>query len=219
MRPRAGLRHLVVALAGAVVALASQRALAQTEEKAQGEGLTLAEEKALRALSRPPRYYFRLMGSLMVGEGIRFNNPYRLQTQLGDDAESLSLTAAYVDLGGAVMLGPPDGIQHGGALRFSMSMEGVPQQVLTPSYQILVRGGRRVMAYGRLGTPVIIEPDPNVGLEAAVGGGWFFTAGLALTAELVGDLFYGAGTREVKFTTIPVVSMQLGLTVDYEVFP
>jgi hypothetical protein len=214
----AGLRHVAVALA--VWALVgSVAAIASAQTRPDEEGLSPKEERALRALSRPPRYYFRLMGSLMAGEGIRFNNPYRLQTQLGDDAESLSLTAAYLDLGGAVMLGPPDGFQHGGALHFSVSMEGVPQQVLTPSYQILLRGPRRVMAYGRLGTPVILEPDANVGLEAALGGGFFLTTGFAVAAELVGDLFYGAGTRETKYTTIPVLSFQLGLLVDYEVFP
>jgi hypothetical protein len=40
--------------------------------------------------------------SLAVGRGLRFNNPYRLEKPLGDTAESVSLAATYLDIGGGV---------------------------------------------------------------------------------------------------------------------
>ena len=45
-----------------------------------------------------------------VGDGLRFNNPYRLATILGSQAQSLSRTATYADLGAAVVLGHPETI-------------------------------------------------------------------------------------------------------------
>jgi hypothetical protein len=43
--------------------------------------------------------------------------------------------------------------------------------------------------------------------------------GVGITGELVGNLFYGAGTREVSSAAYPVLSAQVGLTVAYEVLP
>jgi len=38
-------------------------------------------------------------------------------------------------------------------------------------------------------------------------------------SELVGSLYYGAATQDRSVTTIPVLSAQIGLFVDYEVLP
>lgn len=172
----------------------------------------------LRRLSGPPGGYYRVLGSFGFGEGLRFNNPYRLQTQLGYDAESVSATASYVDFGIAASFGRPDGIQKGVALHVSWALTGISQQVFTPSYQMLYRKGR-VLGYGRFGTPLLLSPDPNVGFELAGGVGFFVTAGIAISGELVGDLFYGAGTREVRYAVYPILSGQLGVLIDYEVLP
>src|SRR5215204_3342282 len=46
--------------------------------------------------ARTPRAstgYQHWLGGMYVGKGLRFNNPYRLGTVLGDDAKSLSLSA------------------------------------------------------------------------------------------------------------------------------
>ena len=56
-------------------------------------------------------------------------------------------------------------------------------------------------------------------LEAGVGATWFFLGGFGVAAEMVGDVFYGAGTREKATTTYPVLSGQLGFVVAYEVLP
>lgn len=153
-----------------------------------------------------------------VGEGLRFNNPYRLATVLGSNAESLSLTAAYVDLGGAVFLGDPTGLAQGLAVRTSIALEGVPQSVMTPSYVALHRWGPWGV-YGRAGPTIVLTPDVTWGLEGAAGGLWFPVAGVGIAAELVGDVFYGAGTRDVEVATYPVLSAQLGLWLSWEVLP
>lgn len=162
--------------------------------------------------------YAGLFVTALVGDGLRFNNPYRLATPLGSNAESVSRTAAYFDLGLAMTLGAPSGFQHGVAFRTTVAVEGVPQGVLTPSY-LLWRRWRSWAAYARAGMPLVVSPDVTFGLESGLGGVWFARGGLGLTAELVGDVFYGAGTREAATPAYPVLSGQLGLTVAYEVLP
>src|SRR5215469_10100463 len=82
-----------------------------------------------------------LFATAFVGDGLRFNNPYRLSTVLGSNAQSLSRTAAYADLGGALVLGDPLTLAHGLSLRASIAMAGVPQAVMTPAYLAFHRWG------------------------------------------------------------------------------
>ena len=162
--------------------------------------------------------YFHTFGSLSFGDGLRFNNPYRLSKELGNSAESLSLTASYFDIGLGAVYGRPDGLAHGAVLHLSIADVGIPQEVLSLSYIALERfGNGRPMLYGRAGIPVILQPDLSGGLEAAVGGALMITAGIGVSAELIGDVYYGAGTVDHSVSTIPVLSGQLGVFFDYEV--
>ena len=162
--------------------------------------------------------YVQLFFTSFFGDGLRFNNPYRLATPLGDDAESLSRTAPYVDIGLAATFGHPLGVQHGGALRTSVAAHGVGQVVMTPSY-LAWRRWRSIAVYGRAGTPIVLTPAVTWGLEAGLGATYFFLGGIGVAAEMVGDVFYGAGTSEKATTTYPVLSGQLGFVVAYEVLP
>jgi hypothetical protein len=162
--------------------------------------------------------YVQILATSFLGEGLRFNNPYRLATPLGSDAESVSLTAPYIDIGIAATFGNPLGLQHGGALRTSAALQGVGQVVMTPSY-LAWRRWRSVALYGRGGVPIVATPDLTWGLEAGVGATWFFLGGIGVAAEVVGDVFYGAGTRDEATVTYPVLSGQLGLVLAYEVLP
>jgi hypothetical protein len=175
-----------------------------------------AEDEA-RAFTTKPGYV-QLFATAFVGDGLRFNNPYRLATPLGKDAESVSRTAAYTDFGLAATMGAPSGVQHGISLRCSIGLEGVRQSVLVPAY-FGWRRWRSLAVYGRAGAAVVLSPDTTWGLEAGAGGVWFARAGIGLAAELVGDVFYGAGTREVATPAYPVLSAQLGAVVAYEVLP
>jgi hypothetical protein len=158
-------------------------------------------------------------GTLAFGKGLRFNNPYRLATPLGDSTESVSSTAAYLDLGLGAAYGPAHGFQHGGEVALGIATDGISQQVLGLSYVLLYPALPDLLLRGRAGFPVVLNPDANVGMELGFGGAWLFTGGIGATAELTGSLFYGAATLDRSTTTIPMLALELGLWLDYEVFP
>lgn len=168
-------------------------------------------------LARKPGW-IDVQATAFVGDGLRFNNPYRLATVLGSGAQSLSRAAAYADVGAAIAFGNPLGFAHGIALRTSVALEGVAQSIVAPSY-LLWRRWREWAAYARAGVPVAVTPDPTWGLEAGAGGVWFVRAGVGVAAELVGDVFYGAGTRETATVTYPVLSAQAGVLLSWEAMP
>lgn len=157
--------------------------------------------------------------AVSIGRGFRFNNPYRLETVLGQSAESLSLTANYLNLALGASFGDPHGIRHGAAGHFSMALEGVPQQVVGLSYLVLSPLGRDFMLLGRGGVPVVVNPDLGVGLELGFGGAYLITGGLGVMAELISSLFFGAATWDHDPTLFPVVSLQLGAYAEYEFLP
>lgn len=174
------------------------------------------------APTRTPRAasgYQHWLGGMYVGRGIRFNNPYRLQRVLGDDERSLSLGATYLDLHVGRTFSDPDGFEHGVALHLSIATDGIRQEVATPSYLLVKRFSPRVLAYGRAGLPIVLEPDASVGLEAGLGSAYFLTANFGLGAELDFSLFYGAATIDRALTVIPVASLALGVFFDWEHLP
>jgi hypothetical protein len=159
-----------------------------------------------------------VFATAFVGDGLRFNNPYRLATVLGPTAQSLSRTATYADAGWALTFGDAARAAHGIALRVSTALEGVPQAVLTPSYLLFHRSAAWAV-YGRAGAAFVASPDVTWGIEAAGGTIWFARAGIGIAGELVGDVFYGAGTREKATPAYPVLSAQAGLWLAWEVLP
>ncbi|MBI3204651.1 MAG: hypothetical protein IT377_33735 [Polyangiaceae bacterium] len=199
--------RLAAGLSLALVALAS---VSRAEEPA---------DPLPAALAPAGGGYLHLTGALSVGRGLRFNNPYRLATPLGEDAESLSLGATYLDLALGAAAGDPDGWQHGGSLHFSVAAQGIPQEVVTPSYLLMHRLPPRYWLFARAGLPVVLGPDPNLGFELALGGSLMVSAGLGVTGELVGDVFYGAATQDQAYSVIPMLSLQVGVVVDLEVLP
>jgi hypothetical protein len=163
--------------------------------------------------------YVHGFSEVMIGRGLRFNNPFRLAEVLGDDAESLSLTATYLDLGAGMLFGPPDSLQHGGVVSLSIALEGVAQEVLSLSYATGLRLDEAWSIRARAGVPLVLEPDFNAGAELGAGAAYLFTGGVGLTAELVGSWFYGAAVWDRGATAIPLLSLELGLFLDYEVLP
>jgi len=182
--------------------------------------LVIASARADEPLVPAPPHHlpFTVHVAGFFGDGLRFNDPYRLATVLGSSAEGVSRTASYVDLAAAITLGDPRGFQNGFALHVTLAAEGVQQTVVTPSY-VLYRRFRDVAAYARAGSAIVCSPDLTWGLEGALGGIAFVRAGIGVTAEIVGDVFYGAGTREVSAAAYPILSAQIGLAVAYEVLP
>ena len=204
---------VLAALLAAAALGAAREADAEGEEDAAPE-----KPKAEPDPFRTKPGYAQLFLTSFVGDGLRFNNPYRLATPLGGDAESVSRTAPYIDIGLAATFGNPLGLQHGGALRTSAALHGVGQVVMTPSY-LAWRRWSSLAVYGRAGVPIVLTPAVTWGLEAGVGATWFFLGGFGVAAEVVGDVFYGAGTREHATVTYPVLSGQLGFVAAFEVLP
>jgi hypothetical protein len=158
------------------------------------------------------------LGSLSIGRGLRFNNPYRLATPLGDTAESVSLAATYLDLGLALLIGEPE-FRQGLSLGGGVALQGIGQFVLTPSYfaQFGVNDG--VALRGRVGVPLVVAPDATLGLEAGLGSSLALAYGVGALLELVGSVYFGAATDETSITTIPMLSLQVGLFFEHQVSP
>lgn len=212
------------ARAAAVISmLASPVAAADAEAPfgANAEGAAPEQDRppAPATTPRSSKGYEHWIGGLYVGRGLRFNNPYRLRTELGDGAESLSLSATFLDLHVGRTFSAPDGFEHGAALHLSIATDGIRQEVATPSYLLVKRLSTRVLGYGRAGFPIVLEPDLSVGFEAGIGAAYFFTANLGIGAELDASLFYGAATIERSVTLIPITSLSLGVFFDWERLP
>jgi hypothetical protein len=174
------------------------------------------------AETKPPENqgtYVHGFGELMLGKGLRLNNPFRLATPIGDEPDGLSFTAYYLDLGIGAAFGPPAGLQHGGEVSLSIATDGIAQQVMSLSYVALHPVTGQALVRGRAGMPIVFGPDSNVGMELAAGGAWLFTGGLGASIELVGSLFYGAATEDTSQTTVPILSLELGIWFDHEVLP
>lgn len=158
----------------------------------------------------------RGIAALSIGRGLRFNNPFRLATSLGGTPESVSLSATYLDLTLGALWAETLGLQHGVGLSGVVAIDGIGQLGLTPSY--LLQGGvsSTIELRGRLGVPIVVAPDTTLGLEAAFGSLVAVGYGLGVTAEVVGNLFFGAATEERSVTTIPMLSLQVGLFFEHE---
>ncbi|HKO92320.1 MAG TPA: hypothetical protein VJU61_14250 [Polyangiaceae bacterium] len=176
-----------------------------------------AESAAPAATSAPPEPGLHLLGALSVGRGLRFNNPYRLATPLGDSAESVSLSATYLDLGAGILFPAAAQLEHGVAVDAVLALDGIAQFVLTPAYLLNFDATRRWALRGRLGIPIVVAPDSSLGLEAGFGPRFELGYGLGLTAELVGSVFFGAATEQKSVTTIPILALQLGISFDRHV--
>jgi hypothetical protein len=164
-------------------------------------------------------HFGHAFGSLSLGRGLRMNNPYRLERVLGDSPKGLSLSALYLDLGAGYLIGNPERIEHGPSANFSVALTGIRQEVLTPGYRALTRLSSLWSTSLRLGVPIVLEPDLGAGVELGVAGILRFLGGAAAYAELIGSLFFGAATYDADISVIPMVSLQVGIWMDYEVLP
>jgi hypothetical protein len=143
------LKSCVLVMTLAASTLAAERS-ALAAEDADGNTIVPEKPKPEPDPFRTRPGYVQIFLTTFFGDGLRFNNPYRLSTPLGSNAESVSRTAPYIDLGLGATFGNPLGFQHGAALRTSAALSGVGQVVMTPSYL----GYRRwswLALYGRAG--------------------------------------------------------------------
>ncbi|HEY2406796.1 MAG TPA: hypothetical protein VGI10_12375 [Polyangiaceae bacterium] len=218
MRARTHLRRFLPCSASALLALAAPARAEGIDAARNSSAAPGAGETTYQTPLRPRAGYLQLFSPVAIGRGLRFNNPYRLQSTLGGTPRSLSLTASYLDVGLGAVWGSLDGIAHGGVAHVSLAVQGIPQEVLSVSYIALAHLGRFV-PFGRAGVPIVLQPDASAGLEGALGTAYMLRAGVGVQGELVASLYYGAATIERKVTEIPVLSLELGIWIDYEVLP
>lgn len=206
------LRWTLASSGGVALLLLSLRAEAQLQL-----GLDAVDETPAVSCSFP--CYAHTFFDVGVGRGLRFNNPYRLQTPLGSDASSVSVTASTLDFKIAGLLGDPFGWHQGMSLAASLSLQGVPQQVITPSYQLAYPLSGRFWWRGHLGAAIVTQPDANIGFELGSGLVGLVRAGLGVHLGLVYAQFWGAATPESGASPIPILAGQLAATLQYEVLP
>ena len=200
-----------------LAAAAEPVALTEAAGEQHAGGAALDQDGPGRSSGVQPSRSLRLLAALSLGKGLRFNNPYRLATPLGDTPESVSLSATYLDLGLAALLPAVPRVEHGVSLDVLLALDGIGQLGLTPSYLLLFEPRPSFALRGRLGLPLVIAPDASVGLEAGLGAQLPIAYGFGLTGELVGTLFFGAATEQKSVTTIPMLALQLGLCFDQRV--
>ncbi len=177
----------------------------------------LAEAAPNPILQRPG--YVHVWGVVGAGRALRFNNPFRLATPLGETSRSLSLSATYLDALVVAGFGEPQGWQHGAGLDLSVAVQGIGQETLAPSYVLAHLLGPAWLGWARGGLPIVTRPDPGVGTELGFGLSWRASASFGLSAELVGALFFGAATPERRMTTTPMLGLELGVLLDGEMYP
>ena len=169
-----------------------------------------------------------------AGVGIGFR-PLR---NLDQPFDQEFLAPAYLDVGGAVFL-PGGDLRHGAGLTLSapiiddpsggVSTQAFTQWAFTPSYHLLLPLNRYledmqhdiIQLQGRVGVPLVVTSklgdsgvDFSVGLELGVAVHIKIFAGLGLYAEVQAGLY--GGTND---TVHPLISVDGGLFMDYEVLP
>lgn len=166
-----------------------------------------------------PLCYVQLFADVGAGKALRFNNPFRLQTQLGESAQSLSATATTLELKLGAVVGDPFGWHHGLSIAVAVAVEGVPQQVVSPAYQFAVPLGTQLWWRGHVGPAIVTQPDTNVGLEAGLQLLGLVRAGIAPYLGVVYAQYWGAATDQTQASVIPILGAQAGVSVIYEVLP
>jgi hypothetical protein len=116
------------------------------------------------------------------------------------------------------------GWQHGFGLGASLNMNddggftepvGVADQlVLMPAYLGYHALGDDFALLGHVGVPIVLGATKTAGAELALGGGYRFLAGVLAYAEAGASMFLGASS-----TAHVLVSLELGVMLDYEVLP
>jgi hypothetical protein len=152
---------------------------------------------------------------------LSFGAPLRLTRNV--DLDQNQIAPAFVDaMVGATLL-QSSALQHGLGLGASLNVTGeggytepvVPGQqlVLMPAYLAYVPIDPDWVVLGHLGVPFALTA-PSFGFELAVGGGYRCLAGLLAFAELGLTTFIGGSG-----TLHPMLGLELGFMLDYEVLP
>jgi hypothetical protein len=174
--------------------------------------LPVAAQEGESAQLDPPAH---AIAALSIGA------PLRITRNVDFDQEVIAPVFVDVLLGVALWT---RGWQHGIGLGASLNMTadggftepvGIAEQlVLMPTYLGYHALDDDFLLLGHLGVPIVLGATSTAGVELALGGGYRWLAGVLAYAELSSNMFIGAGT-----TANVLVSLELGIMLDYEVLP
>ena len=213
---------LCVALAFAVF-LPVPRALAQDDEL-------------------PPWLREDPLDSELAGESEQSNDPARFLVTLGAGV-SLRLVAneyyqqqafapGYIDLMAGMVLpgrgsvrhvvGLGVGINTTGDGGLSVGVDPFSQLVVAPMYGIRLGYDAPVPDWTlllKISFPVTVTPNTNPGIELGAQGAYMFTAGFGAYAEAAVSYYMGGPGRTIDYTFHPIISVEAGLIIEYELLP
>lgn len=117
-----------------------------------------------------------------------------------------------------------DGLRHGVGLGASINLEddggfrepvlAFAQFVLMPAYVAYLSLDRDFLLLGHAGIPLLLSGGRSVGFELAAGLGYRLLSGVGIFGEAGLSIYPG-----VESTTHALLSLELGVFMDYEVLP
>lgn len=179
-----------------------------------------------------------IIGRLMGGAGLRLNDAYGAGLNTPPyvlvDGQFLFLNAGNIHMGPTVGVhlgfnsGHADGVQTGIVPGWSAHWRLARPFALTARFGlpiVITRGLTTTQAvddprnnssvmYTPAQAPVGSTTEVGLGFELGVGGIYYITSGIGVTAEINGGLYLGN-----SFYTFPYVGGAVGLVIDYELLP
>ncbi|MCB9616530.1 MAG: hypothetical protein H6722_29190 [Sandaracinus sp.] len=181
------------------------------------------DEPLFAAPEQTPRAPWRVLASVGVGTSIRLVRNLELQQE--------RFAPAYLELRGGVALPQRGRVGHELSLAVTGNLSGdgsytsgidpMQQWVLSPGYAVRVGFPAGAVpdfvVRGRVGIPVVLAPDVTWGVEVDASFTYALLAGLGIYAEVGYGTFFGAEDRAGDLTVNPVIGLELGAMLDWEV--
>ncbi|MCB9635116.1 MAG: hypothetical protein H6721_23570 [Sandaracinus sp.] len=170
-----------------------------------------------------PRTPWRVLASVGFGTSIRLVKNLELQQE--------RFAPAYLELRGAVALPQRGRVGHELSLAVTGNLSGdgsytsgidpMQQWVVSPGYAVRVGFPAGAVpdfvVRGRVGIPVVLTPDVTWGVEVDASFTYALLAGLGIYAEVGYGTFFGAEDRAGDLTVNPMIGLELGVMLDWEV--
>ncbi len=158
---------------------------------------------ACRALARPPRTAGRVVSTVAMGKGIRFNNPTGLNAARRYSGYPHSRAGVPRSRGRARAGGRPTASSTAGRCILGRRRRR-PRSRSRRATSSLTAAARACSGTRRLGAAIArARRRERRRPSLALGLGYYPLAGVALSGEIVGDLFYGAATYDAAYTVYP----------------